>query len=126
MKRGYAMIQRSWCFILCSMLLSGLIALSSISFLAAPVANAASFTQKAHLAPSTTHARSAESQGHATIIVLDMSGSMSQHDPQGYRCSAANAYIDLSGVNDYVGLVGLDNNSGNTGAGNFESAQPWT
>ena len=121
------MIQRSWRFIICSMLLAGLIALSSLFFLATPVANAASFAQNAHLASSLTHARPAAGQGHATIIVLDMSGSMSQHDSQGYRCSAADAYIDLSGTNDYIGLVGLDNNNGNrTGSGNFESAQPWT
>lgn len=64
--------------------------------------------------------------GHVTIIVLDMSGSMSQNDPDGLRCSAANAYIDLSGVGDAIGVVGLDNNSGTTGgAHNFPLAQKW-
>jgi len=59
-----------------------------------------------------------------------MSGSMGGpggHDPNGYRCSAADAYIDLSRQNDYIGLVGLDNNNGfRTGNRDFQSAQPWT
>jgi hypothetical protein len=50
------------------------------------------------------------SSGHVTVIILDMSGSMAQNDPQGLRCSAANAYIDLSGPGDFVGIVGLDGN----------------
>lgn len=65
--------------------------------------------------------------GHVTIIVLDMSGSMSQNDPDGLRCSAANAYIDLSGVGDAIGVVGLDNNNGTTGgAHNYQLAQKWS
>jgi hypothetical protein len=47
-----------------------------------------------------------------------MSGSMAQNDPQGLRCSAANAYIDLSGPGDFVGIVGLDGN-GAAGPHNF-------
>ncbi len=73
------------------------------------------------------NARLDDSAGHATIIVLDMSGSMGTNDPLGLRCSAANAYIDLSGVNDYVGVVGLDNNNGQTtGTHDFQTAQVWT
>src|SRR5579875_860241 len=53
--------------------------------------------------------------GHVTIIVLDMSGSMAQNDPNGYRCSAANAYIDLSRPGSFIGVIGLDNNNGATG-----------
>jgi len=52
--------------------------------------------------------RSAAGAGHITILVLDMSGSMSSSDPNGLRCSAANAYIDLSGAGDFIGVVGLD------------------
>ncbi|HLY29437.1 MAG TPA: vWA domain-containing protein, partial [Ktedonobacterales bacterium] len=48
------------------------------------------------------------SSSHVTILVLDMSGSMSDSDPNGLRCSAANAYIDLSGIGDYIGVVDLD------------------
>jgi von Willebrand factor type A domain len=58
------------------------------------------------------------SSGHVTVIILDMSGSMAQNDPQGLRCSAANAYIDLSGPGDFVGIVGLDGN-GAGGPHNF-------
>jgi hypothetical protein len=58
-----------------------------------------------------------------TVIVLDMSGSMGQNDPSGIRCSAANAYIDLSGPGSFVGAIGLDNSSGaRGGAHNFETA----
>ncbi|MBA3825220.1 MAG: hypothetical protein H0X24_15140, partial [Ktedonobacterales bacterium] len=72
--------------------------------------------------------------GHVTVIVLDMSGSMAGNDPLGLRCSAANAYIDLSGSNpndsvtNYVGIVGLanDNASGTSGgAHGFRLAQVW-
>lgn len=63
---------------------------------------------------------------HVTIIVLDMSGSMATNDPQGYRCSAANAYIDLGSENDYIGLVGLDNTSTlRSGSHDFQTAQSW-
>lgn len=66
--------------------------------------------------PAVAATRDTSAPGHATIIVLDMSGSMAQNDPLGLRCSAANAYIDLSGSNpneaaNYVGLIGLDNDN---------------
>jgi hypothetical protein len=80
----------------------------------------------AHAATTATNARQAAASGHVTIIVLDMSGSMAQNDPNGLRCSAANAYIDLSGPGDFVGVVGLDNSSGATGGPhNFDTAQKW-
>lgn len=66
--------------------------------------------------------------GQVTVIVLDNSGSMAQNDPNGLRCSAANAYIDLSGPGDYIGLIDLDNNnsSGTSGgAHNFRLATKW-
>ncbi|HEX8034083.1 MAG TPA: hypothetical protein VF510_09560, partial [Ktedonobacterales bacterium] len=62
--------------------------------------------------PASSHAAQASQAsgaGHVTAIVLDMSGSMAQNDPAGLRCSAANAYIDLSGPGDFIGVVGLDN-----------------
>lgn len=63
---------------------------------------------------------------HVTIIILDMSGSMNMNDPNGIRCSAANAYIDLSGASDYIGVIGLDNNNGTSGGThNFQFAQKW-
>src|SRR5690348_11884663 len=55
--------------------------------LAAP---AAPTQARAALSPAA-----AAASGHVTVIVLDMSGSMAQNDPQGLRCSAAGAYIDL-------------------------------
>jgi hypothetical protein len=66
----------------------------------------------------------ATANSHATILVLDMSGSMAQNDPNGYRCSAANAYIDLSGPGDYIGVVGLDDPNGNSGG--THAAQIWS
>jgi hypothetical protein len=45
--------------------------------------------------------------GHITVIVLDMSGSMNGNDQQAVRCSAAEAFIDLSGSGDQVGIVSL-------------------
>lgn len=71
--------------------------------------------------------------GHVTVIVLDMSGSMSTNDPLGLRCSAANAYIDLSGSNpaeatNYVGIIGLANVNAtgpSGGAHDFRLAQIW-
>lgn len=69
----------------------------------------------------------AAAAGHVTIMVLDMSGSMAQNDPNGLRCSAANAYIDLSGPGNFIGVVGLDNNTGKTGGPhNFTLAQKWS
>jgi hypothetical protein len=66
------------------------------------------------------------STGHVTVIVLDMSGSMSENDPDGLRCSAANAYIDLSQPGDFIGVIGLDNNNNARGGPhNFQSAQVW-
>lgn len=62
--------------------------------------------------------------GHVTVIILDMSGSMAQNDPNGLRCSAANAYIDLSGPGDYIGVVGLTG-SGSGGPQGFGSASVW-
>lgn len=66
----------------------------------------------------------AASADHVTILILDMSGSMAQNDPNGLRCSAANAYIDLSGPGDYIGVVGLNGN-GTGGPNGFGSAQTW-
>jgi hypothetical protein len=98
-----------------------LVSIVAVPFLA--TGNAAASPAQAGVVQS----RADSATGHATIIVLDMSGSMSAHDPNGLRCSAAKAYIDLSGVNDYIGLVGLDNNSGQTtGNHNFQAAQSWT
>ena len=62
--------------------------------------------------------------GHMTILILDMSGSMRTNDPNGLRCSAANAYIALSGPGDYVGAVGLTG-SGAGGPNGFGAAQVW-
>ena len=74
---------------------------------------------------SVAHAATPHSpaSGHATILVLDMSGSMTQNDPNGLRCSAANAYIDLSGPGDFIGVVGLDDPNGNSGGSH--TAQAW-
>lgn len=76
------------------------------------------------------HQRATQAQqdqgGQVTVIVLDMSGSMSTNDPAGLRCSAANAYISLSGMGDSIGVIGLDNSSGARGGPhNFETAQVW-
>lgn len=86
-----------------------------------PLASSATF---AYPSGKTVQAVSAPS-GHVTIIVLDMSGSMASNDPNGLRCSAANAYIDLSGPGDFVGVVGLDNTGPTGGAHNFALAQLW-
>lgn len=75
---------------------------------------------------AATTVSQATTTGHVTVIVLDMSGSMAQNDPAGLRCSAANAYIDLSGPGNFVGVVGLDNNDNATGGPhNFDLAQKW-
>jgi hypothetical protein len=66
----------------------------------------------------------ASSAGHVTILVLDMSGSMAQNDPIGLRCSVANAYVDLSGPGDYIGVVGLSGD-GSGGPNGFGAAQTW-
>jgi hypothetical protein len=51
---------------------------------------------------------------------------MGSNDPNGLRCSAANAYIDLSGPGDFIGVVGLDNTGPTGGAHNFPLAQIWS
>ncbi|HEX8032530.1 MAG TPA: vWA domain-containing protein, partial [Ktedonobacterales bacterium] len=81
----------------------------------------------AHAAPPTTSyaSQAASGAGHVTAIVLDMSGSMAQNDPAGLRCSATNAYIDLSGPGDFIGIVGLDNAGATGGPQNFGPAQVW-
>ena len=76
------------------------------------------FAQGAHLSAART--ASATSSGHVTILVIDSSGSMGSpghggNDPNGLRCSAAHAYIDLSGANQWVGLVGLAHPTGAPG-----------
>src|SRR5579871_887531 len=73
----------------------------------------------------TSHTQRAASANHVTVIILDMSGSMAQNDPNGLRCSAANAYIDLSGPGDFVGVVGLDSNGASGGPHNFGSTVDW-
>lgn len=45
--------------------------------------------------------------GHLTIFILDMSGSMATNDPGQVRCQAAEAYIDLSGPGNMIGIIGL-------------------
>lgn len=91
--------------------------------LAAPLTPAQAALHTIHL----TSASSADDAGHVTIIVLDMSGSMGTNDPRGIRCSAANAYIDLSRANDYIGVIGLDNNNGQrSGNHDFQTAINWT
>lgn len=67
----------------------------------------------------------AAASSSVTILVLDMSGSMSTNDPTGVRCSAANAYIDLSGPGNFVGVIGLDHQGAGTGAHNFQDAVVW-
>ncbi|GHP01026.1 hypothetical protein KSF_110730 [Reticulibacter mediterranei] len=64
-------------------------------------------------------------QGSVTILVLDMSGSMAQNDPDGLRCSAANAFIDLSGPGNFIGVVGLNGDGTTGGTHDFPLAQTW-
>jgi hypothetical protein len=105
----------AWCLVACTLLLAVPATVAHAQSLAAP-------TRQADV-----------TNGHLTVIVLDMSGSMSTNDPQGLRCSAANAYIDLSGSNpteatNDVGIIGLanDNASGPSGgAHGFRLAQVW-
>lgn len=78
----------------------------------------------AHGATLRLAATKQASGGHVTILILDMSGSMAQNDPNGLRCSAANAYVDLSGAGDYVGVIGLAG-SGSGGPNGFGSAEVW-
>src|SRR5947209_3892390 len=60
----------------------------------------------------TTFLKRDAASGSVTVLVLDMSGSMGQNDPQGLRCSAANAFIDLSGPGSHIGVIGLNNKNG--------------
>lgn len=76
------------------------------------------------LGAAPVRAARASSAAHVTILVLDMSGSMAQNDPNGLRCSAANAYVDLSGPGDYIGVVGLSGD-GSGGPNGFGVAQTW-
>jgi hypothetical protein len=85
-----------------------------------------SLSAQAHAATSSTRSAPSAPAGHVTILVLDMSGSMGGNDPNGLRCSAANAYIDLSGPGSFVGVVGLDSpNGARGGPHNFQTAG-WT
>lgn len=61
-----------------------------------------------------------------TVLILDMSGSMNQNDPRGYRCSAADAFIDMSGPGNFIGVIGLDGTGNRGGTHNFDLAQQWT
>jgi hypothetical protein len=96
----------------------------TLGVLVAALSPLASITALAHPPNKTIQAATAPA-GHVTILVLDMSGSMGSNDPNGLRCSAANAYIDLSGPGDFVGVVGLDNTGPTGGAHNFPLAQIW-
>lgn len=75
-------------------------------------------TAPAHAAASIAadgRRASASPAARVTVIVLDMSGSMggsNGSDPQGLRCSAADAYISLSGSSQFIGVVGLVDPSG--------------
>lgn len=115
------MICNAFRLITSNLLLTGLLlGLVCVGFSAVPVHAAGMPT------PSRAVVAHDSQNGHATILVLDMSGSMSTNDLQGYRCSAADAYIDLSGQNDYIGLVGLDSNGSTTGSHNFQAAFNWS
>ncbi len=82
----------------------------------------ANLAKKQNLAATSTNSATQ----HATVIVLDMSGSMGGsggNDPNGIRCSAANAYIDLSGPGNYIGIVDLDDPTGQlNGPDNFNNS----
>ncbi len=94
----------------------------------APQVSAAPLPSLAKQVATSAHQQrtSRATAGLVTVIVLDMSGSMSVNDPDGLRCSAANAYIALSGPNDYIGVIGLDNSTGARGGPhNFQTAQVW-
>ncbi len=101
-----------------------LLAVMSLGILVVTLSPLASLSVLAQPASSIAPTASAPA-GHVTILVLDMSGSMGSNDPNGLRCSAANAYIDLSGPGDFVGVVGLDNTGPTGGAHNFPLAQVW-
>lgn len=120
------MTQFSLRYKVCYGVLSALLVLSYLLVFAPLNVAASAHSNAQNKLPGKALHTSAPQSGHITVIVLDMSGSMNTNDPQGLRCSAANAYIDLSGENDFVGAVGLDN-KGDTRGGynNFETAIPW-
>lgn len=103
-------------FMLCSLALVGIVVLSgSVPKADAQTPNIASI---AAIPPA---------EKRVTIIVLDMSSLMKTNDPDGLRCSATNAYIDLSGPGDLIGVVGLDNNKGDRGGPhNFQKSFVWS
>lgn len=64
---------------------------------------------------------------HVTVMIDDMSGSMAENDHDGVRCSAANAYISLSGPGDFIGVIGLVNSDGRRGGlHHFLLSQVWS
>ena len=91
-----------------------------------------SSAQKAHASPiarsATLTARLHQNRANksVTILILDMSGSMTSNDPLGLRCSAARAFIDLSGPGNFIGLVDLDGTGSYGGTHNFEQTQSWS
>lgn len=125
------MIPTLWRVLAGGILIAMLTIAASLSLSLATITYAAQ-TKATHFQTPVSVPQKYQAQGgHVTIITLDMSGSMGGsggNDPNGLRCSAADAYIDLSGSdpNDYIGLIGLDNNSGKTtGTHNFLTAQDW-
>ncbi|HEX8995458.1 MAG TPA: VWA domain-containing protein [Ktedonobacterales bacterium] len=105
-----------WRLLLCAIALAAL----TLTLVSPSRANARGATPAQALAAASA----AASAGHVTMLVLDMSGSMATNDPNGLRCSAANAFIDLSGPGDYIGVIGLDS-SGSGGPSGFGVAQLW-
>jgi len=89
-------------------------------------------THPAHAQRTQSTSHLAATPNSLTVIVLDMSGSMATNDPRGYRCSAVDAFIDLSGPGNYISVISLDGTkdaNGNllTGPHNFGVAPaPWT
>ena len=63
--------------------------------------------------------------GQVTILVLDMSSSMSSNDALEIRCSAAEVYIDLSNQEDLIGIIGLTNSDGTRDREGFLNASVW-
>jgi hypothetical protein len=105
-----------------------LLALASGSFAIAGILPEVSVANAAAANADALHSHHAVSNsgsyGHVTVIILDMSRSMAQYDPQGLRCSAANGYIELGKLGDFVGVVGLDG-TGSGGPHNFGVAVNW-
>lgn len=103
----------------------GMLGMLAIALVPMPAyAQVQPLAHKVPVVPATTNAAS---QGHVTILILDMSGSMGTNDPAKVRCSAANAYIDLTGPGDLVGVIGLDQGSGARGGPyNFMLALNWS